>query len=521
MFFNKLSIENYFFQLSTENFNIGSKKEKLFKRCILILDAIANKVRGVMEEFLTTIFKDKQLDDNQKKAVLSEAKRLIIIAGAGSGKTTTLAAKVKYLVQYKGVNPNEILLISFTNKAVFELNQIINVEFKLNVAVKTFHKLGLEILKKANTNYHDYKILNNKEVVINEIIRKYNISSLSKKLYQYVDAPYLVKKIKLLEWYKQKHPDLLSNLTKYLTVKETKISENEEGLAFLKFYQEVTDEYKKYKEENKMIDFDDMINKACEVVNETKLNYNYIIVDEYQDISRERYLLLKAVSENKNLIVVGDDWQSIFKFASSDVELFHDFMTLNDVEIVKITNTYRNSQELIDIAGEFVMKDNKHVKKALKSSKRLKDPIRLIKYRKMDSCLEKILRKFSKNEKILILGRFSFDIYKLLGKKFYYKEGKIVSVLNPELDIDFLTIHAAKGLGYDQVIIINVEKGEYGFPSLKKDANFIKKENNDKEERRLLYVAITRTKNYTYILYKKNNHSYFIPELKKIIESRK
>lgn len=460
-----------------------------------------------MDDFLNTIFTDKLLDENQIKAVISESKSLMILAGAGSGKTTTVAAKIKYLVKYKNIDPEKILVISFTNKAVSELDDIVNKEFKLNVKVNTFHKLGYELLKKE---YQGYNLIEDKEKVVNNIVNSYNLNNIDQSLYKYIDAPYLIKKLKLLNMYKNINPNLLNKLKSYLNRSIYQFKDNKEGRAYKKFYCDINNEYLIYKQNNKLIDFDDMINMP----NPIESNYEYIIVDEYQDIAKDRYELINKISLNKTLIVVGDDWQSIFKFANSDVNIFYDFLKRKNVELIKIINTYRNSQELINIAGSFVMKNEKHLKKELISNKHLMNPIKLIKYKNITKELTKVLDSIKETDRILILGRYSFDINLILNKNYQYINNKIVSKKHPNLNIDYLTVHAAKGLGYDQVIVINMKKGKYGFPSQKKDLPFVIND-IDEEERRLFYVAITRTKNYTYLLYPNKNKSEYIDELKK------
>ena len=93
------------------------------------------------------------LDDEQKEVVLDESQNLIVIAGAGTGKTTTISAKVKYLVDVKKIKPEEILIISFTNKAITELKNRINIEFKIPAVISTFHKLAYDMIKEEDQRY--------------------------------------------------------------------------------------------------------------------------------------------------------------------------------------------------------------------------------------------------------------------------------------------------------------------------------------------------------------------------------
>ena len=293
-----------------------------------------------------------------------------------------------------------------------------------------------------------------------------------------------------------------------------------------KYYQQTL------KQQNK-IDFDDMINEANNIItqkNEITLKYKYIIIDEYQDISECRYNLIKNISNKlKNkIMVVGDDWQCIYSFASSNINLFTQFQkNVEHCEAQKITKTYRNSQELIDIAGKFIQKNQTQIKKHLISSKSLKNPITIIKYntknkqKKLLKALDYIITKYGQKKTILILGRYTFDKNEIIdNKNLIEQNNKITYKKYEKTKIEYMTIHSAKGLGYDNVIIINTKNETLGFPSkIKTDPILEQLITIDKtikysEERRLFYVALTRTKNETIILTQKNNSSIFIDELK-------
>lgn len=169
-------------------------------------------------------------------------------------------------------------------------------------------------------------------------------------------------------------------------------------------------EYNKQLKEKKMIDFNDMINKARKLIEEDKIqrNYSYIIIDEYQDISMSRYKLIKAIKDKSQakLFCVGDDWQSIYRFAGSDLDLFTSFEEyFGPTQIMKIENTYRNSQELIDMAGKFVMGNPNQLKKSLKSSKRQTNPLRILSYQKnpaqaIKKAIEEIINNFGHEAEI-------------------------------------------------------------------------------------------------------------------------
>ena len=296
----------------------------------------------------------------------------------------------------------------------------------------------------------------------------------------------------------------------------------------------------------KCIDFEDMINNAAGIIqdkidNNEKLPYDYIFIDEYQDISLQRFDLCERLSKcsDAKIVAVGDDWQSIFKFSGSKIELFTKFeQMLGYADILRITKTYRNSQELIDIAGRFVMSNDDQLKKDLKSDKSIKNPLILMSYNDryeknladtpiermcmaIEKSLDLIVKISGEASSVLLIGRYGFEGYQL-GKQekfFSFYNNNIKSVKYPRLKLTYLTAHSSKGLGYDNVIIINGKDAILGFPSKIVDDPVMKLVINDTEmvdyaeERRLFYVALTRTKNRVFIITPIYKPSQFILEI--------
>lgn len=472
-----------------------------------------------MEQYLEHIFDNVDetihLDEEQKKVVVTDGD-LLVIAGAGSGKTTTMVAKVKYLIEIKKIKPEQILLISYTNKATEELKTRIQQDLGLKVAIKTFHKLGLELLKQ----HQEVFIETNTKTALKGIIEKMKKDKKWKwKLYifarKYREKKDYSKLVYLCETFMKNYkmkgkPDLKTlNLPFFWT-------------SFLTL---VINEYDTIMKKEHKIDFEDMILESIKLIDHISFPYKYVIVDEYQDISKDRFLLLQALKKKFQicLIVVGDDWQSIFGFSGSEISLFTQFQTFFPyAQQLKITNTYRNSQELIDLAGKFVMKNHTQIEKKLISFKRLKDPVVLCPYR--NSCLailKKILQYISTLRDfstIFLLGRYHKDFQIEKFPFLTYQNDSIFCSLFPNLTIYFLTVHSAKGLGADEVILLNGDDKVYGFPTNKKTDPILKNvQSVDSsypyaEERRLFYVALTRTKNHVFILYTKP--SIFVKEIK-------
>ena len=319
-----------------------------------------------------------------------------------------------------------------------------------------------------------------------------------------------------------------------------KKTDNPRTLLFLEIAEQVYHHYQSVLKQRNQIDFADMINDAHFYLQEIErqnieLPYKYIIIDEFQDIARQRFNLTKRLSEitKAKVVAVGDDWQSIYAFSGSDITLFTRFLELMGAGTeLKITHTYRNSQELIDIAGGFVQKNSAQIRKQLISPKRLKNPVVLEVFddsikpmkalaAKVEKIIGDILAEYGDNGSILLIGRYNYDMYKLLNTGLFEElpGGAIRSKRYPKAKLSFMTAHSSKGLGYDNVILVNMFEGKFGFPCQIEDDPIIKLvtyEDNSMpfaEERRLFYVAMTRTKNRVYIAAPKNRPSRFLVEL--------
>ena len=683
------------------------------------------------------------LDREQREVVLSEEDYTLVIAGAGAGKTTTVAAKVRYLVEKRGIEPSKILVVSFTNKAVEELRGRINGNLGIPCPISTFHSVGYTILRQGEeerkkivdggylyaviNNYLKSSVLRNPEVVdklilffgsyftapyegekLNEYFQfaaKADCSTLKDNLHEYVrrivnrktlktqtlnneilrsmeevrianflymyqieyeyepiysypildaNKPYtpdfcikqgekvsyiehfgitedhrsnrytkeeLARYVSRIDDKKKVHrrhkTDLICTYSQYadgrdyllhlreqliehgyvLNKRSTeevykKLIEADESkyitrLTFLlctfisnfktqgygiekfaefkaanknvrtKLFLDICRvcfyEYQKTLEEQHCIDFQDMINESAELIrrkriNREQLDYKYIIVDEYQDISRQRYNLVKELAGlcQAKIMAVGDDWQSIYAFSGSILPPFTRFCeAVGYGQELKITRTYRNAQEIINIAGAFVQKNSAQIKKELISPKRITNPVIIYPYTEtfdkgkdrpeggkyhylgmsVNRAIEEILEYHAAERKsriasILLIGRYGFDARNLCySRQFNYDEktGKVYSVkYGNKIKLQFLTAHSSKGLSADNVIIINAKDEIYGFPSKVDDDPVLSLVvSNDAsyayaEERRLFYVALTRTKNRVFIVTPENAPRSFL-----------
>lgn len=283
--------------------------------------------------------------------------------------------------------------------------------------------------------------------------------------------------------------------------------------------------YAKAMKASARIDFNDMILEANHIMKEEsfKAPYKYIIVDEYQDISALRFNFLKLLQEKSGakMVAVGDDWQSIFKFTGSRVKYFTQFKNYNKYSTtMPITQTFRYNQCVADVAKKFITKNPGQMKKDV-VSKTVKEgagvfPIYVKEKEDYIVNFEKVLMELpeppeGKKIEVMLLGRYSSD----------FDEIKTSDILDKREDIviDFSTIHSSKGLEADYVIILNNRHDGLGFPSRIMDDRFFnlldieEEEYPFAEERRLMYVALTRTKNSCYLMIESKNKSIFIKEL--------
>ena len=287
--------------------------------------------------------------------------------------------------------------------------------------------------------------------------------------------------------------------------------------------------YKRYIEELaniNQIDFTDAILQATDICRSSHpVKYDYIIVDEFQDISVDRYNFLKVLREGNppaRLYCVGDDWQSIYRFSGSDMALFNQFSDyFGQTEINKIETTYRFGEPLVSLSSQFIQRNEAQIKKNIHPfNPQVKTELQFCDYERRDYCnvIGQLVASIPLDKSVFLLGRYSFDDYYLSFMYKSVKEGNRFFYIIGDRKIEFLTVHKSKGLEADYVIILQCNKDTYGFPSLVSDdpvLNYVLTKSDQYpygEERRLFYVAITRAKVKTYILYDRRFPSVFVDE---------
>jgi len=297
-----------------------------------------------------------ELNDRQKEAVLYNDGPLLIIAGAGAGKTKTLTTKIAYLIEECGVSPYSILAITFTNKAAKEMKDRLFMTIGNDVkklTVSTFHSFGLKLLRE---NYE--RLGYDKNFVIMDSD----------------DSLTVVKKIIKDMGYDPKiyNPKAIRN--KISSCKNEMISPQMYERYAVSDYEKVIQEvYSKYQDKlkrNNSVDFDDLLLLPIELFkkNEDLLEkyqdlYRYILIDEYQDTNEAQYILTKLLSERyRNITCVGDDSQSIYSFRGANYKNILNFeKDYKDAKIILLEENYRSTSNILDAANA-VIKNNKQRK---------------------------------------------------------------------------------------------------------------------------------------------------------------
>ena len=439
-----------------------------------------------------------------QQLVINSNDNLMVIASAGCGKTYCIVNKIKRL---SSIPPENILVISFTNETVNDLKK----KLPSDVHVMTFHKLAMYILKDKNYDLSSDDLL---DYIIDDFFtNKITKKEISYLKFYFFDFSYNnILKSNVFLKYKNTIKTFINLLktNNYENEFLNKVYKTEKDKFLISIILKINYLYKKEKTDANTIDLDDLIVEATIKANKSKFKYQYIFVDEFQDTSQIRFNLIYEIFKNSNSTInfFGDDFQSIYSFSGCNLQIMLDIKSkIKDIKIVELNINYRSDNHLIKTANDFIMKNDKQLKKTIKSDLTIKDSINYIYYNNYKKCILNYLKKFNK-EDIMILGRYKSD-FSFIDNS--YRK---------------LTIHESKGLEAKYVFILNFKNEEYGFPSKVKDEKIIHYFNNIdsypySEERRIFYVAITRAKEKVFLFIPKKNKSIFINEFKLIDKKNK
>ena len=300
------------------------------------------------------------LNEMQKKAVEKTDGPLLVLAGAGSGKTRVLTTKIAYLVEKLNINPYNILAITFTNKAAKEMKErIMNMlgTISTNIQISTFHSFGLTILRE---NYEKLNLKNNFTILdsddtltlIKKIMKELNINS------EELKPKYVKNQISGAK------NELLSPL-------------EYDRFANTDYEKHVSNIYRVYQDRlliNNSVDFDDLLmmpiilfKKNSDILKKYQERFKYILIDEYQDTNEAQYTLVKMISAKyKNICVVGDNDQSIYSFRGAN---YHNILNFekdySNSETIMLEENYRSTKNILKVANEIISKNNQRKDKNL------------------------------------------------------------------------------------------------------------------------------------------------------------
>lgn len=293
------------------------------------------------------------------------------------------------------------------------------------------------------------------------------------------------------------------------------------------------EEYETNLKERNQMDFTDLILHAAELCNSGKYKspYSYILVDEFQDISVDRYKFILSLRKNDPLTktyCVGDDWQSIYRFSGSDMNLFNHFEKyFGFTKKCKIETTYRFGNPLVERSSEFILKNPNQVEKTVHPlSDTVSTRLSFIPFTRGDynkeylDKIRSIIESIPSDETIMLVARYNYEVNVFPHDSIIqWPNSKRAVVKFAGRNMDFMSVHAAKGLEADNVLILNCSQDQGGFPSRITDdpiLGFVLSEVDTyeySEERRLFYVAITRAKKHTFVLYNYDMPSFFVTEM--------
>ena len=305
-----------------------------------------------------------------------------------------------------------------------------------------------------------------------------------------------------------------------LRTRARSMGDRERNERFLDVFDKVLDRYGTLLRDEAALDFHDLINRATSFIREGKWKspYRYVLVDEFQDISKGSMALLQSLNgPHVTFFLVGDDWQSIYRFAGSDIRLVRqcgDY--LGFVQLRPLTNTFRFRRGILDPSTDFIQRNPEQTRKPLRTMSKAEDH-GIVVIHEVDPTkgLVHALREIGtkakgKKHSVLVLGR-------------YRKTRKAVpTIAGPnQLDVAFSTVHAAKGREADFVVILDLKSGRMGFPSRVEDdpvLELVLPAHSGvsfpfAEERRLFYVALTRARLGVYLVTDSEKPSEFVTEM--------
>lgn len=331
------------------------------------------KLKRVSTEIQYKIDYEKELNPRQYEAVIQKEGPILVIAGAGSGKTKTLTYRVARLIE-DGINPENILLLTFTKKAAREMlsRAAIVLDSRCEkVAGGTFHSFSNIILRK----YSSFLELKNNFTITDRADAEDIINHIRSKVINKQEKRF-PKKNTILDIYSKV-------INKNLPSNEIINSEYKQFEHCCEKINEIIIQYNNYKRENSILDYDDLLlylkillETNSDIRKKLSSKYKYIMVDEYQDTNTIQAQIIKLLaSEHNNVMAVGDDSQSIYSFRGANYKNILEFPDIfENTKIIKLEQNYRSSQNILTLANEILLKAKEKYTKTLFST--IKSPIK-------------------------------------------------------------------------------------------------------------------------------------------------
>ena len=423
----------------------------------------------------------EELNPSQREAVEHIDGAMLILAGAGSGKTKTLTTRLAYLVGEVGIDPANTLTLTFTNKAASEMREralkLISNKVSYPPLLCTFHKFGLLFLK-----FHIEKLgRSNTFVIIDSDDKKRLLRSIAKELKIDLNISFIASEI-------SKYKNSL--LTPEIVLQKAELPD----------YKKVAKIYEQYQaniEENNLVDFDDLLMLTYKILDEndalrreTSNRYKYIMVDEYQDTNELQSRLLEHLcSEHNNLCVVGDDDQSIYGWRGANIRNILEFSdNFQETKVVKLETNYRSTDPILKAANTLIEHNSTRLGKKLTSHKGSGEDVKLLhsldesmEAKAIAHAIQKLLDDGTDPDEIAVLYRinalsrsleegFSKEglAFKLIGGMRFYERAEIKDIIsyfrvlsNPHDDFSLIRIINKPKRGIGKASIEKLQKAAF------------------------------------------------------------
>lgn len=310
---------------------------------------------------------EMKLNTNQLMAAKHDKGPALVLAVPGSGKTTVIVNRIKYLIEEQGVSPYKILAITFAKSQQLDMHkrilEVLDDKYSKEVSVSTIHSLAYKIIRE----YERYKKV---KYTILDVEGSPNSRNILRKIYY----------DKLRSYPSEEEIDDIKSILGYIKNTNEEYDEDEDPYE----YKEVIDEFERYKKKNFLIDFDDMLiiaynllTKDRHIISAFKDKYEYILLDEGQDTSTIQFMILdKLINKDKNFFVVADDDQSIYKFRGACPERILNFKNYyTDAQIYRLNENYRSNPSIIKVSKKLIKNNELRYEKDLATVKTEDKPV--------------------------------------------------------------------------------------------------------------------------------------------------